>query len=118
MSLWVEIEAVRGDNLNLRFDYVNEDGSAYDLTGYAAYLTIKKRIDDGNDDNAVLQKKLDPIMAPANGIITFSLTSAELNDLSGIYYFDHQIVLKSSGNAITPYLGKIEFIRDVTRELS
>lgn len=117
MSKWIDIEAIRGDKLDLKFTYYQSDGeTAYDLTGYKAMLTVKQFIDDETvDTNAVLQKEIESIPNPQDGIVRFNLTSAELNEFKGRYYFDHQLVFIADGNAMTPYIGTISFTRDVTR---
>ena len=103
MAQFVELKATRGDSLHLRFTYKNEDGTAYDLTGYSAYLTIKQNIDnEDDDDEAVYQSIQASITSPILGIVDFEILATATADLMDKYYFDHQLVNVSTGKVLTP----------------
>ena len=103
------ISAVRGDTLELEFLIEDENGTAFDLTGCTIKFTIRK---DYDDPDIIFQNEIVP-EEPESGYIKVVVDSSVTKDLSGVYVFDIEITT-ADNKVITPVVGKIKFIKDVT----
>ncbi len=119
MAKWIDLAPeMRGDKITLEFPFykvVDDVKTPFDLTGYAAFFTLKRLIDDDpNDGEAIIKKTYDPIPCPECGIVKVPLLSNELKDVYDKYYWDFKLIYKATGDAMTPYHGSIFFLRNVT----
>ena len=105
----------RGDTLSRLITITNSDGTAFNLTGYTAFFTIKNISDNSADDSgAILAKSWTTHSDPTNGKTLLTATSAEMAIDEGTYKYDVQI--KSTVNAITTVIaGEITILEDITK---
>ena len=107
----------RGDTLSRLITITNSDGTAFNLTGYTAFFTIKNISDNSADDNnAILTKNWTTHSDPVNGQTLLTATSTEMSIDEGTYKYDVQI--KSTVNAITTVIaGEITILEDITKRI-
>lgn len=100
----------RGDTFNLPIQF------GENITGWVIFITLKKNIDD-EDEDAVVSKEISDHTAPLDGITIIELTAEETTNLLGSYYYDIQY--KETDDTITTLLkGTITFVKDITRRIS
>jgi hypothetical protein len=103
---------IKGDDRVFTFTFYDETKTVINLTSCALYSTVKvNKID--TDAMAKISKTLS-ITAPAtNGIATLTFVPADTQYLSGLYYWDVQLVDASS--KVTTLINDIlEVVPDVT----
>jgi hypothetical protein len=117
-SVELNIKAKRNDTFN-PFVTLLENGSPFDFTGYdEASMQIKTRADSttvvllltianggitlGNPD-------------PTDGVITFSISKADMDVEANTYVYDLEIVNTTSGVRETVLDGTFQIVNDVTR---
>ena len=106
------LRAFRGDDYALQLVLTDVDSVPIDITGWEFYFTIKNNRTDP-DDIAVISKDIPATVNPTSGILSIILTAAEVNNLSGAYFYDIQY--KASGIIQTITHGSITFETDITR---
>ena len=109
-----EIEVFAGDsfkkNLVFRLKTVL---TVIDITGCTIWFTIKENEDD-DDEDALLQKKIDPPHSdPTNGTALLNCSITDMTITPGTYYFDFQY-LSSGGVLTTLTKGKIKIKQGIT----
>lgn len=107
----------RGDTLSRLITITNSDGTAFNLTGYTAFFTIKNISDNSADDSsAILAKNWTTHSDPVNGKTILTATSTEMAIDEGTYKYDIQI--KSTVNTITTIIaGEITILEDITKRI-
>jgi hypothetical protein len=94
----MSLSVYRGDTKTVTATFT-QDGSAYDLTGYTCYFTVKNKPDaDNTDSEALIQKEV--TNAVGDGIVTFDLTSSDTQVAEGEYFYNIRII-DAGGNLIT-----------------
>lgn len=103
----------RGDTFVRTLYFEDENGNALDITGWTIYFTVKKSIDD-SDDDAIIKKDITSHTDPENGKSELELTPTETAQSPGTYCFDIQIK-DTQGKILTILEGEIIFTKDVTQ---
>ncbi len=94
----------RGTTVPLRFDIVDTEGTAIDVTGGKVYLRISKRQDG---DTADLIVELNPT-TPAEGLFTGRISDTETLSLEHGEYFYSLKFIDSSDDTYTFDMGQID----------
>ena len=114
-----KIPFIRGDSGSIVASLVREGVPYTPPTGSAVIFTAKRSAED-SDLDALFQKVLDAGLTVAGTTATVTVvpndTVFAVADTEG-YYCDIQ-VQEPSGAVVTPWLGKIVFTGDITRELT
>ena len=114
------IKIIRGDDSSINTTFKNSDGTAFNITGYTVLFTVKKECDidvvDTTDTKALIKKTVTSHSSPTTGQTIIPLTSADTNQLPGIYYWDLQLV--KSGIVSSTQRGEFEVTTDITRRVS
>jgi len=112
------LKLMRGDSkiYTLRFQD-KETKEAIDITDWKIYFTIKRRLND-SDDDALLKKDVSVHSDPENGTTQIQLNPSDTEDLLvGSFFYDIQ--LKRSATLIdTILIGDIQIYGDSTRRRS
>jgi len=107
----------RGDDQVFALEFT-ENGAVKDITGWTIYFTLKKNIDDA-DASAVLKKDITTHTYPTQGKTEIPLLNTETDVLEGIYYYDIQYKDVATPPVVkTVLIGKMTFIKDVTRRVT
>lgn len=107
----------RGDDQVLALEFT-ENGAVKDITGWTVYFTLKKNIDDA-DENAVLKKDVTTHTDPTNGKTEIPLLNTETDTLEGLYFYDIQYKDVATPAIIKTVLsGQMTFTKDVTRRIA
>lgn len=111
----MNLKSIRGDDLTLNLAFKDGD-DAVDITGWTIYFTLKKNIDN-SDEDALIKKETEPAGADAiAGLASIALLDTETNDLAGTYDYDIQSK-DDSGLIKTVMKGTFLFEKDVTRRI-
>lgn len=106
---------IRGDSKFYLFRFKKQDGSPVDISGWTIFYTLKRRIDD-SDDNAVVKMQLTTHTAADQGesllIIPASVT--DLLEPGVRYYCDFQIMPRS-GFVFSIRPTRVGVVADITR---
>lgn len=108
----VNLKVVRGDNKVYVLTLVDKYDVPFDISDWTIYFTVKTKTSD-SDDNAVIKKDITSHYDASNGKTQVSLDQVDTNRL-GNYYYDIQ-VKKDDGKVLTPLMGTITFLRDITQ---
>ena len=107
----------RGDTLSRLITIINSDGTAFNLTGYTAFFTIKNISDNSADDSsAILAKNWTTHSDPTNGQTLLTATSTEMAIDEGTYKYDVQIK-SPTANITTIIAGEITILEDITKRI-
>ena len=107
----------RGDTSSYTLTFKNASGTAYDITGWAVFFTLKTSIDKP-DSEAALQKIITEHTTPLSGISILTLEPADTVNLEARVY-DYDIQVKTAAGAVYTLLkGKFTLEYDVTRTVS
>jgi hypothetical protein len=106
---------VRRDTVNFYVTVKDNNGEIFDLTGYIALFTGKRKPTEA-DDCAIIKPVYGTITEPSSGIINFYLSSEHTNIPSGTYFFDVQINNNDLTDVKTVAMGKIIVTQDITFE--
>ena len=107
----------RGDTLSRLITITKSDGTAFNLTGYTAFFTIKNISDNSADDtSALLAKNWTTHVDPTNGKTLLTATSAQMSIEEGTYKYDVQIK-SSAGDITTVIAGEITILEDITKRI-
>ena len=107
----------RGDTLSRLITITNSDGTAFNLTGYTAFFTIKNISDNSADDSsAILAKNWTTHSDPTNGQTLLTATSTEMAIDEGTYKYDVQIK-SPTANITTIIAGEITILEDITKRI-
>ena len=108
-----KITAIRGDTKTLNLTFKDDTGTPVNLTGSKVYLTVKKSVND-SDDDALIKKDVTGHTNATAGETQITLSATDTNIEEGLYVWDIQI--KYSDNSINSTMkGDFEVVSDVTR---
>lgn len=111
---WIVTE---GDTFSLTIERLKDDGTAWDITGWTFWLTVKESTTN-TDANAVVGPiKNTTHTAPANGKTSFELSASDTDNLTGRYHYDVQ-QKRPNGSIKTVLYGTMYFEADVTEATS
>lgn len=108
------IRRVRGDNYPVQVQ-IFEGDEPMDITGATAFLTVKKRLQD-SDDNALIKVETTSHTDASEGITEFDMTSPVDVDIVGSFFYNIRIVL--GGQIVSSFADKIIFDPYVTQRTS
>lgn len=106
-----DISLVKGDS-SAFVVAVNNNGSAFDLTGYTTYFTVKTD-KTAEDVDAIIGPIAGVLTHPVEGIVTFSMSTTETEVPAQTYYYDVEISL--GANKYTVMTGILTVTQDVKR---
>ena len=109
-----KITMYRGDTNAITVAVTNEDGTAFDLTGYTMRLTVKDKSAD--PDTEALIQKTGVIADPVTGIGIINLETSD-TDLD-IKEFIYDVQITSTTTNYTVIKDIFEIINDVTKTTS
>jgi hypothetical protein len=109
--------ATEGDSFPLTVERLKDDGTAWDITDWTFWLTLKESPSDADADATVGPKTNTSHADPTNGITNFELAPSETADLHRRYYYDVQ-QKRPDGSVKTVLYGTIYFEQDVTETTS
>jgi len=107
-----EISIVRGDTSAITITVTDSNGTAYNLTGFEMWCTVKRNKDDP-DISAILQKQC-TIDAPLTGVGVLALTAANTDITPGRYYYDIEIFNGDNSVVKTPIVSTFTILQDIT----
>ena len=103
-----------GIDYNVTFIYKDSDGNPIDLTNYTARMQFRRTIDNDTIDKEMTTVTGHLVITPAEGQIKLDILNAETTALSGIYFYDLEIV--SAADVVTRMIqGKVIISGEVTR---
>lgn len=86
------ISVVRGTDVRLDLTFKDAGGTAFDITGWTVFFTVKRRLDYSSDSGAVISEIVSSHTDPTNGRTTLSLSHADLAIAPRGYYYGIQVV--------------------------
>lgn len=102
-----KISVYRGDSADINVSVQDSNKNTFDLTGFSAVLTVKKKA----TDETIQIQSTGTIDEPTSGNIVFSISSTETDILVGMYVYDIQIA--SSTKVYTVVKDRFEIKQDV-----
>lgn len=113
-----DLSIIKGNSKNYKLLFKTTSGDPLDITGYTVFFTVKKNINQ-TDDQAVISKTNTIHSDPTNGISIITITTSETNDLQpGVYLYDIGYVNATKNVKKTSDPEKFEIIGNVTRRSS
>ena len=105
------ITVYKRDKVEIPVTVTDNDGLAFDLTGYEMFMTVKK---NKIDTVALINRAEADISTPASGIGTFTLSTDDTNFASGRYFYDIEISNSVTGDVKTVVLDEFVLEQDLT----
>jgi hypothetical protein len=109
MATTINLNVDAGATFVVEFEYTNEDGSLFDLTGYTALMQIR---DMPTAPNFVLQ--IVPTLNVTFGLIIATLSAAQTSTLTNSSYV-YAIELYSGQTVIRPVQGRVIVSPEIVR---
>lgn len=108
-----KITRFRGDTSADQFTITDGDGEEIDVTGYVFRMTISSKLSPSSVEG-LLAVVSGVIASAAAGLVDFVFTTAQADQVPGVYYYDVQMV--DANNRITTLIkDKYEFTQDITK---
>ncbi len=107
---------IEGDDFTYSLKFTDSDGNNKDITNWTIWFTMKEK-PTATDGNAVVQKKVTSHTDPTKGETEVDVSSSDLEDSSGNYYYDFQYK-DDSGDIVTFLLGEISIEQGITDSTS
>lgn len=107
-----KLKLIRGDDTTITVA-LKQNGIALDITDYTIFFTLKKNLND-SDEDSVIQKTITDHVSPEEGQTSIILTSNDTNIKPGGYFWDLQMKDPNGLISSTQY-GTAEILQDVTR---
>lgn len=111
-----DFDLMEGDDYVFSISRDQADGSAYDISGWTFWLTIKEARDDP-DSAAAVQKTVTNHTDASAGETEFVLTNSDTDGLQHRYWYDMQHK-DGNGNIRTFMQGRFHFEPDSTESTS
>jgi hypothetical protein len=103
----------RRDHKTYTLAFKDENGDYIDISGWSIFFTAKTNKLD-TDDEAKIRKDVDVSSGQGpTGRVSFTLTPSETDIEAGTLYYDIQIK-KPDGTILTPLIGLLSIVQDVT----
>jgi hypothetical protein len=109
MATTINLNVDAGATFVVEFEYTNEDGSLFDLTGYTALMQIR---DMPTAPNFVLQ--IVPTLDVTLALISVALSATQTSTLTNSSYV-YAIELYSGQTVIRPVQGKVIVSPEIVR---
>lgn len=87
----------QGQDTTIQITVTGSNGTAINITGYSATLTLKDRLLPTQGTPAVAKTYLATLTSPTTGVMTFSIPGADLKALSLISYWWDVFTTNGSG---------------------
>lgn len=110
MATTVNLNVDAGTTFSVEFEYTNDDGSIFNLTGFTAIMQIR---DMPTSPTYVLQ--INPTLTVATGIISVNLTAQQTATLTNSSYVYAIELYGAGGLVIRPVEGKVIVSPEVVR---
>lgn len=110
MATTVNLSVDAGATFSVEYEYTNDDGTIFDLTGYTGIMQIR---DMPSSPSYVLQ--VTPTLTIATGIISVTLTATQTASLTNSSYVYAIELLGAGGYVIRAVEGKITVSPEVVR---
>jgi hypothetical protein len=112
-----ELRLIRGDTETYTITFKESDGTAYDITNWVIFFTLKSSW-DVPDAEADLQKAITTHSDPTAGETQVALVHTDTHTLTpGEYYFDFQAVTAAEAEVFTFLQGTYILGYDVTKRV-
>jgi len=108
-----KIGITKGDSEVIQITITDEDGSAFDLTGYTVTMTVRK-CGNEEDADAILKKSVTSHLNPTGGITVIELSPTETDIVPGIYIYDVQVSKATPVFVRTVIKDIFEVVEDIT----
>lgn len=103
----------RRDHKTYCLAFKDEDGNAIDISGWSIFFTAKTNKLD-TDDEAKIKKDIEvPSGTGPTGTVRFTLEPSDTDVEAGTLYYDIQMK-KPDGTILTPLIGLLSVVQDVT----
>lgn len=103
----------RGDTFAFEFTVKDAAGAVVDVTGASFLMTVDLNPDPTTSDDNLFQLTA-TLVDPTNGVISFTPSAANMDQVFDIYFYDIQMT--DSGGAIrTIAKGQFEITADITK---
>lgn len=103
----------QGDAHTFAISRTKSDGTAYDISSWTFWLTVKESRSDA-DSEAAIQKTVTSHTNPTNGETEIDITASDTDSLEGNYVYDMQYKTSASSDPKTFMKGQMYFDPDVT----
>ncbi len=107
------ITRYRGDTVPDQITVKKPDGSAQDLSGYSFLLTVSSNKEPSSSAGQLFQLT-GVISAPTSGVVEFTPSDVQADQIPGKYYFDIQAITPT-GKKHTIQKGVYKFKQDITK---
>jgi len=104
----------RGDTVPWTFTLKDAAGLPINITGYSFLLTVDPDEDPTSAANNLFQLVGTIVGDPLDGVVQFSLSTLQADQVPGVYWWDLQVT-DSAGKIRTAAKGQFEFKQDVTK---
>lgn len=115
MSSTPSIELIRRDarSLNIHLFTTDDDdvSTDIDITGKTIYFTVKRNLNDSDDEAVIGPKSVSVHTTPLEGRTVISLTSDDTDIDEGAYYYDFSILTGSIPQSTKR--GTLNIVQDV-----
>ena len=121
MATTSNLKIKRGDDKYYALTFTYDSGSTIDISDWIIFFTVKKDMDDSDDDAVIKQnigtgQDYDP-SDPTNGVSRIHLTDSNTSIDIRNYYYDVQ-VKKSNGDILTILEGSFTVTPDISNRTS
>lgn len=106
------MEVIRRDDCDFELTFKDVDGNVINLTGSTVFFTVKRHVDD-DDDDAVISKTITSFEDPTSGVALLQLSKTDTDLPAKAYYFDVQLV-DSGGKVSSSQAGRFIVSQDIT----
>ena len=110
MATTVNLSIDAGATFTVEYEYTNDDGTIFDLTGYTAKMQIREM---PTSPSYVLE--VTPTLTIATGIISVTLTATQTAELTNSAYVYAIELYGSGGYVLRAVEGKISMSPEVVR---
>jgi hypothetical protein len=113
-----DLSIIKGNSKNYRLAFETTSGDALDITGYTVFFTVKKNVNQ-TDDQAIISKTNTTHSNPTGGISIITITTTDTSSLQpGVYLYDIGYVNAAGTAKKTSDPEKFEVIGNITRRNS
>jgi hypothetical protein len=112
-----KISVTRGDDITIDITFTDQDGVAVNLTNCKVYFTVKRDLNDEDDEDALIEVDWTSHATPLQGKTVLAITNEESDIDPGTYYYDLQLK-DAAGKISSTQYGIFEVAPDVTRRIN
>ena len=112
-----DLSIIKGNSKNYRFYFQTTSGDPIDITGYTVFFTVKKNVNQ-TDDQAVISKTITDHSNPTGGVTIVPITTSDSDITPGVYLYDIGYINAAGTSKKTSDPEKFEVIGNITRRNS